>query len=59
MRPAAPNAQQVTSFESQQQLQAQRDAEARQHQQEMNRRACSSCSRTKVRPAQRPQARRR
>ena len=36
MRPAAPNAQQVNSFESQQQLQAQRDAEARQHQQELN-----------------------
>ncbi len=36
VRPAAPNAQQVNSFESQQQLQAQRDAEARQHQQELN-----------------------
>jgi len=36
MRPAAPNAQQVNSFESQQRLQAQRDAEARQHQQELN-----------------------
>ncbi|HKO20041.1 MAG TPA: hypothetical protein VJU82_14250 [Acidobacteriaceae bacterium] len=36
MRPAAPNAQQVNSFESQQQLQAQRDAEARQRQQELN-----------------------
>ncbi|HEV2709205.1 MAG TPA: TrbI/VirB10 family protein [Edaphobacter sp.] len=36
MRPTAPNAQQVNSFESQQQLQAQRDAEARQHQQELN-----------------------
>ena len=36
MRPAAPNAQQVNNFESQQQLQAQRDAEARQHQQELN-----------------------
>lgn len=36
MRPSAPNAQQVNSFESQQQLQAQRDAEARQHQQELN-----------------------
>jgi type IV secretion system protein VirB10 len=35
MRPAAPNAQQVNSFESHQQLQAQRDAEARQHQQEL------------------------
>lgn len=35
MRPAAPNAQQVKSFESQQQLQAQRDAEARQHQEEL------------------------
>ncbi len=35
-RPAAPNAQQVNSFESQQQLQAQRDTEARQHQQELN-----------------------
>jgi type IV secretory pathway VirB10-like protein len=32
MRPAAPNAHQVNSFESQQQLQAQRDADARQHQ---------------------------
>jgi type IV secretion system protein VirB10 len=36
MRPAAPNAQQVNSFESQQELQAQRDTEARQHQQELN-----------------------
>ena len=36
MRPSAPNAQQVNSFESQQQLQAQRDAESRQHQQELN-----------------------
>jgi type IV secretion system protein VirB10 len=36
VRPAAPNAQQVNSFESQQQLQAQRDAEMRQHQQELN-----------------------
>src|ERR1700720_1483727 len=36
MRPVAPNAQQVNSFESQQQLQAQRDADARQHQQELN-----------------------
>lgn len=35
MRPAAPNAQQVNSFESQQRLQAQRDADERQHQQEM------------------------
>jgi type IV secretory pathway VirB10-like protein len=35
MRPAAPNAQQVTSFETQQQLQARRDAEDRQHQQEL------------------------
>ena len=30
MRPASPNAQQVTSFETQQQLQAQRDADERQ-----------------------------
>jgi type IV secretory pathway VirB10-like protein len=35
MRPAAPNAQQVTSFEAQQQLQAQRDAQERQQQQEV------------------------
>ncbi len=35
MRPAAPNAQQVTSFETQQQLQARQDAEARQRQQEL------------------------
>jgi type IV secretory pathway VirB10-like protein len=35
MRPAAPNAQQVTSFETQQQLQARRDADERQHQQEL------------------------
>jgi type IV secretion system protein VirB10 len=35
IRPAAPNAQEVNSFESQQQLQAQRDAEARQHEQEL------------------------
>lgn len=34
MRPAAPNAQQVTSFETQQQLQAKRDADERQRQQE-------------------------
>lgn len=36
MRPAAPNAQQVTSFETQQQLQARQDAEERQRQQEMS-----------------------
>jgi len=35
MRPAAPSAQQVTSFETQQQLQAQHDAEERKHQQEL------------------------
>jgi type IV secretion system protein VirB10 len=35
MRPAAPNAQQVTNFETQQQLQARRDAEERQRQQEV------------------------
>ena len=35
MRPAAPNARQVNNFESQQQLQAQRDAEQRQHQLEL------------------------
>ncbi len=35
MRPSAPNAEQVNSFESQQQLQARRDAEERQHQQEL------------------------
>ncbi len=35
MRPASPNAQQVTSFETQQQLQARRDAEERQRQQEL------------------------
>jgi type IV secretion system protein VirB10 len=35
MRPAAPDAQQVTSFEAQQQLQAQRDAQERQHEQEI------------------------
>jgi type IV secretory pathway VirB10-like protein len=34
-RPAAPNAQQVTSFETQQQLQAERDAQERQHHQEV------------------------
>ncbi|MGB6130973.1 MAG: TrbI/VirB10 family protein [Acidobacteriaceae bacterium] len=34
-RPAAPNAQQVTSFETQQQLQAERDAQERRHQQEV------------------------
>ncbi len=34
-RPAAPNAQQVRSFETQQQLQAERDAQERQHQQEV------------------------
>lgn len=34
-RPAAPNAQEVNSFETQQQLEAERDAQNRQHQQEM------------------------
>src|SRR5579863_1870833 len=36
MRPAAPNAQQVTSFETEQQLQARQDAEERQRQREMS-----------------------
>jgi type IV secretion system protein VirB10 len=36
MRPAAPNPQQVTSFETQQQLQARQDAEERQRQQELS-----------------------
>ena len=35
MRPTSPNAQQVNSFSTQQQVQAQRDAEERQHQQEL------------------------
>ena len=35
MRPASPNAQQVNSFSTQQQVQAQRDAEEHQHQQEL------------------------
>jgi len=35
MRPAAPNAQQVNSFETQQQMQARHDADERQHQQEI------------------------
>ncbi|MEG9433376.1 TrbI/VirB10 family protein [Terriglobus sp. ADX1] len=35
MRPSAPNAQQVSSFTAQQQLQAQRDADALRHQQEL------------------------
>lgn len=35
MRPAAPNAQQVSNFETQQQLQARRDVEERQRQQEL------------------------
>jgi type IV secretion system protein VirB10 len=35
MRPAAPNARQVSSFETQQQMQARRDAEELQHQQEL------------------------
>lgn len=35
MRPAAPNARQISSFEAQQQMQAQQDAEARQRQQEI------------------------
>jgi type IV secretory pathway VirB10-like protein len=35
MRPAAPNAQQVNNFETQQQMQARRDAEERQHQQDV------------------------
>jgi type IV secretory pathway VirB10-like protein len=36
MRPAAPNAQQVTSFETEQQLQARQDAQERQRQQEIS-----------------------
>jgi type IV secretion system protein VirB10 len=36
MRPAAPNAQQISSFESQQQTQARQDAENRQRQQEID-----------------------
>jgi type IV secretory pathway VirB10-like protein len=36
MRPAAPSVQQVTSFETQQQLQARQDAEERQRQQELS-----------------------
>jgi type IV secretion system protein VirB10 len=35
MRPSAPNAEQVSSFENQQQLQARKDADAQQHQQEL------------------------
>jgi type IV secretion system protein VirB10 len=35
MRPAAPNAQQISSFETQQQMQAQRDADERQRQQQI------------------------
>jgi type IV secretory pathway VirB10-like protein len=35
MRPAAPNAQEVNSFATQQELQAKRDADERQHQQEL------------------------
>ena len=35
MRPAAPNARQISSFETQQQMQAQRDADERQRQQEI------------------------
>jgi type IV secretion system protein VirB10 len=35
MRPAAPNAQEVNNFETQQELQAKRDAQERQHQQEL------------------------
>ena len=35
MRPVSPNAQQVSSFETQQQLQAQHDAEERQRQQQL------------------------
>ena len=35
MRPAAPNAQQISSFETQQRMQAQRDADERKHQQEI------------------------
>jgi type IV secretion system protein VirB10 len=35
VRPSAPNAQQVTTFEMQQQLQAKRDADERQHQEEL------------------------
>jgi type IV secretion system protein VirB10 len=35
MRPTAPNAQMVSSFETQQQLQAQRDAEEQRHKQEL------------------------
>jgi type IV secretion system protein VirB10 len=35
MRPVSPNAQQVSSFETQQQLQAQHDAEEKEHQQQL------------------------
>jgi type IV secretory pathway VirB10-like protein len=35
MRPTSPNAQQVSSFETQQQLQAEHDADERQHQQQL------------------------
>jgi type IV secretion system protein VirB10 len=35
MRPVSPNAQQVSSFETQQQLQAKHDAEEKQHQQQL------------------------
>jgi type IV secretion system protein VirB10 len=35
MRPAAPNAQQISSFETQQEMQAQRDADERQRQQQI------------------------
>ena len=35
MRPTSPNAQQVSSFETQQQLQAKHDADERQHQQQL------------------------
>ena len=58
MRPAAPNAQQVSSFETQQQLQAQRDAEEQQRQQELPPR-CSSFRQRRICRGRRPRARRR
>ena len=56
MRPAAPNAQQVTSFETQQQMQAQRD-EAERTGNSNSQLQCSSFSRSKPSLARKPQRR--
>ncbi len=53
MSPTTPNAQQVSSFETQQQMQARHDAEERQRQQALAQ-PCSSSSRSRTYPALSP-----